>query len=118
MGHGGTYVRVHRCRLRKIDHSSGVLKEKIVRGGEKDCLVPEYKSYDTNQDTDEEDNASVNSTVLAETVNNPNNQQPNSLESDAEEKNLEGSVQLTPSLASEHTDTSRKLTSKLVLKPG
>ena len=59
----------------------------------RETVVPEYKSYDTNQDTDEEDNASVDSTVLAETVNNPNNQQPDSIESDAEERNLEGSGQ-------------------------
>ena len=75
------------------------------------------QSYDANQDTDEEDNASVNSTVLAETVNNPNNQQPSLLESDAEERNLEASGQLT-SLCSQPTDAPRKLTSKLVLKPG
>ena len=75
----------------------------------RDCVVPEYKSYDANQDTDEEDNASVSSTVLAETVNNPNNQQPSLLESDTEGRNLEASGQLTPSLASQPTDASRKL---------
>ena len=49
--------------------------------------------------------------VSAETVNNPNNQQPNLLESDAEERNLEVSGQLTSSLSSQPTDASRKLTS-------
>ena len=82
-----------------------MLKETTVHEDERDCVVPENKSNDTNQDPDEEDNTSVDSTVLAETVNNPDNQQPNSLESG----------QLTP-LASQPTDTSRKLTSKLVLK--
>ena len=115
--HGGTYVCVHRCRLRKVDHSNGMSKETIIHEDERDCVVPEYKSYDANQDTEEEDNASVNSSFLAETVNNPNNQQPNLLESDAEERNLEASGQLTSSLASQPTDASRKLSSKLVLKP-
>ena len=108
MRHGDTYVRVHRYRLRKVDHSSGMLKETAVHEDERDCVVPEHKSYDTNQDTDEEDNASVDSTVLTESINNPNNQQPNSLESDAAERNLEESGQLTPSLASQPTNTSRK----------
>ena len=115
--HGGTYVRVHRCRLRKVDNSNGMSQE-TIHEDERDCVVPEYKSYDANQDTDEEDNASVNSTVLTETVNNPNNQQPSLLESDAEERNLEASGQLTSSSASQPTGASRKLTSKLVLKPG
>ena len=115
--YGGTYVRVHRCRLRKVDHSNGMSQE-TIHEDERDCVVPEYKSYDANQDTDEEDKASVNSTVLADTVNNPNNQQPSLLESDAEERNLEASGQLTSSLASQPTDASRKLTSKLGLKPG
>ena len=106
--HGGTYVRVHPCRFRKVDHSNGMSQE-TIHEDERDCVVPEYKSHDANQDTDEEDNASVSSTVLAETVNNPNNQQPSLLESDTEGRNLEASGQLTPSLASQPTDASRKL---------
>ena len=106
--HGGTYVRVHPCRFRKVDHSNGMSQE-TIHEDERDCVVPEYKSYDANQDTDEEDNASVSSTVLAETVNNPNNQQPSLLQSDTEGRNLEASGQLTPSLASQPTDASRKL---------
>ena len=106
--HGGTYVRVHPCRFRKVDHSNGMSQE-TIHEDERDCVVPEYKSYGANQDTDEEDNASVSSTVLAETVNNPNNQQPSLLESDTEGRNLETSGQLTPSSASQPTDASRKL---------
>ena len=74
--HGGTYVRVHQCRLTKVDHSNGMSKETVVHEDERDCVVPKYKSYDVNQDTDEEDNACVDSIVLAETVNNPDNQLP------------------------------------------
>ena len=58
--HEGTYVLVHRCRLRK--DISRPLKwdvEKKFHEDKRDCVVPEYKSDDTNQDTDEEDNASV-----------------------------------------------------------
>ena len=46
------------------------MSQETIHEDERDCVVPEYKSYDANQDTDEvEDNASVSSTVLAETVN-------------------------------------------------
>ena len=51
----------------------------------------------------------LQSTVLTETVNNLNNQQPSLLESDTEGRNLEASGQLTPSSASQPTDASRKL---------
>ena len=54
--------------LRKVDHSSGMLKETIVHQDERECVVPECKSYDITQDTDEKDNASVDSAILAETV--------------------------------------------------
>ena len=117
--HGGTYVRVQRCRFRKVDHSNGMSQETIHEDG-RDCVVPEYKSYDANQDTDEEDNTSVSSTVLAETVNNPNNQQPDLLESDTEGRNLEASGWSINTFfgLSAHRCFQEAGTLKLVLKPG